>query len=375
MENMKKIVLVSVLTTVITSIALFVLFATSLLVGFILKENEKEQKIIQASIKASLESKNNVKESTQSDTKAQQTPIPLEKPRKYFKLAIDNNNTFNSGSDHDGYYTLYWLDDRPLKVPTFLEGYNYILVFHGTHSQGVNYAGLEPDSNLYENVNEESENLVGKRYVLKNSYLAIMRPKDQTFIDGGMHISATSLQRLKDLVKVADKYKISDYGGSDSVNNYLLTAFPRKKPNFTDPYQPYSFYLAPGFVRQTDEISQGHLPVARQHLTYKRQSESMCVSIKEPKTDPCSFSTSGCTCCNTGCGFLDFVVYADRAGQLHVSPLLTKGAGSSSLRFVYEGAHPWLYYTATYSTEGVSNKNGVLDLIYFVDSMERVGVN
>jgi hypothetical protein len=270
---------------------------------------------------------------------------------------------------------VYILAKDEIEMPFLLSDYDHILLInHSFRTQNFSLVGDIFSERSYGSGEPfDSGNLKGTKHTDSGGKVRASLETfddDGTLLGTGMQIVAKDEETFLGLIELAKNYSTSGspkYGGHGGT---VLPKIVHKTPNYKDPRLPYEYYVPNGYV-SSESPFQGYPNV----YFSNQQEELLCLSFKEDKNDPCSFSTSGCTCCNTGCKLIDFVSFASRDGRVYIEPILQKGQGeeqgeSAGARFIYNVPHPWLYYTAYYSSPK-NTSEGVIDLIHLLDSMER----
>ncbi len=296
-------------------------------------------------------------------------------PKKYLRLSEQNDavTLMTANEKNEVMLTAYIFNKKfeELTLPMLLSETDYILLINHFNSGGLEAAnGNLAASNYGEKQELKTATLQGYSYVADNSvYAATLSPitEDKELVGTGIHIVAHDNATFNKLLEIANGYTVSENAERYNSSGYILPKQQILQANYTDPEVPYTFNLPIRYERTV-----GNPELGQNNINYDSLSgERICVSYKERETDPCGFSTSGCTCCNTGCDIIDYAAYISRSGKVIMEPVLQKGQGSGSgARFVYSQDHPWLYYTATYYSKD-NRTEGVLDLLHLLDSMER----
>jgi len=297
---------------------------------------------------------------------------PTKIPERYIRLEDSSASAVLEAADPSNKYVglialLY--SSKPVTIPALLSDYDSILVINNYSDIGFSPIGSSfSPSFAGPGVNLEANVLMGTKYIDANGIIrATLIPNGNLpgLGHSGIQITARDSDTFTRLLIIAEKITISSYPDYYNLSETNLPRQIRKRANYTDPDHPYTYYLPNKYRSQSSP--QGYPNV---YFASSNQ-DNICLSFKEDHNDPCGFSTSGCTCCNTGCELLDYVIYATRDGLIRIDPIIQKGKGQGTgTRFVYDAPHPWLYYTATYSSP-INNPQGVLDLIYLLDSMDR----
>lgn len=292
---------------------------------------------------------------------------------KYIEIENENAVTFttiNSSGEEILKAHLFNVKFEDITVPFLLSNYDHILVINNYGAMGFTAAGAEMSEGLYGKSETFNTNVLrGKKYVNQDgTYSASLKilSDDKALSDTGFQINAKDENTFFELIKIAESYNISNNANYHNNSENILPRLSKKSATYWDPEYPYSYYLPSNFTPVKEPI-EGY----PNKYFESTEEETICLSYKEDRNDPCAFSTSGCTCCNTGCNILDYVVHSSRTGGIYIDPILQKGRGEGmGTRFVYDIPHPWLYYSAYYSSP-TNSPEGVLELIYLLDSMER----
>lgn len=175
-------------------------------------------------------------------------------------------------------------------------------------------------------------------------------------------------QMIVELGEFTSQEEPPEEGGGIDLIHLRRVSFA---PNYTDRGGKFRYYRPPGYqLNRTGEgVISGNAEVIR-----KSTGENLCLALAGEATDQCQFSTSGCTCCNTGCELLGLVAFEDWQKSLRIEPILQKGTlTSAGVRFVYyDEANPNLYYSAAFSSPKNDQRREVLNLFYAVESLEKV---
>jgi hypothetical protein len=290
-------------------------------------------------------------------------------------------HTYERTSNHG----IYISKDSDIVVPSILSDYNFISI-HNNHGLTEHYdLGNLPftDKKFTQTYTSEGDNFIVEHYTAKDGYWAHLElkkahniPREIKYwhkeklnpndiqVSSGITIHTKTqdlLEEYKNLV--LDNARIHE-GTSTATTIHEVPRRILKEHTFTDPTGTYSLYTPQHYRQTTSESS----PNA---LTLRSGNNTMCIPLKGISRDPCGFSTSGCTCCNTGCGFFDNVLYVNQEGEFQIETVLDKGNGGGHPVFVYEPENPWVVYTASYSSGDTDYKKGVIELMVSVDSIER----
>lgn len=277
---------------------------------------------------------------------------------------------------------LYIPKDTDITVPSLLSDYEFILIANtgGTEYQSysLRYGGLTPIKyREIETIN--TDNFEGKIFASNDGFWAELKPvKNNESYYATVYTHSVDLNKLKELVNIASKYEKVEYKPAYSETSFFNEMMWKKYiPNMTDPSGKYKYYLP----KEYKEYKTGYI-VGSYHYEDVKSGADICIGlIGVENADPCGFSTSGCTCCNTGCGLVDIAMFTASDGELYLEPILSKGTGTYTMgsRFIYDPMaypNPWLYYTQSFSTgDGIKSELGdykkVLDLLHLIDSLER----
>lgn len=300
-----------------------------------------------------------------------QTLVPQKKPPTFLTLEElptewEIFNVVNSKlRDEEQVDIFYFPPKQNLKVPSLMSDYSFILIRNNVleeHSFSESYYGILDSF--------ASGELIGTLYndgrggVWLQAHFAKAPPQDP-YERARVIVHAESREAVKKLVESAGKIVVREFYTSSTFNET-----PRREifsPNTTDSSGKYRYYLPSGYIKQPKE------PGWNWSTWRDASGKIICITLIGLDSEPCQFSTSGCTCCNTGCELLDLVLYTTSAGYFKVSELLQKGTDQSmGPRFIYDATdHPWIYYSASFGAAKNEDAKGVLDLLYMVESIER----
>lgn len=229
-------------------------------------------------------------------------------------------------------------------------------------------------------------NNIGSEYLFPKDYYGVVGSFENGVLSGKFHedgkggiwLQASFVEKEEPYLsarliahgknKEAVESLIEEMGTMGISEQYLsaeLEEIPPRRiftPNAVDPSGKYRFYLPPGYVLQSKKLGWDWA------VWKKPSGEKICLALVGVHKDPCSFS-----CANTGCELLDLVLYLKRDGSLEVSELLQKAQGEGGMgpRFAYDADHPWINYSASFSADNNNLAEGVLELLYLAESIER----
>ncbi len=276
--------------------------------------------------------------------------------------------------------------EKNIMVPAFISDYDFILMANTT---GTDYQyflledGTLSDAFFKKMKKYSTNNLQGYIYEGQNGYWFksdTLQSKHNKREVATIYVHSKNEKQLSKLIKIASNYKEVKNGyyysaGYSELFNYVNRR--KREPNETDPYNDYEYYLPEGynyvlndyeFVYENDDIN-------AKFCMELRRKEYLDIS--------CDFlSTSGCTCCNSGCGLVDIVLLSSRSGKLYLEPVLQKGNSEnlsvSSIAFTYDSSiydNPWLLYSQHIIIESpkkLDEYKNVLDFVYMIDSLDRL---
>ncbi|OGM23440.1 hypothetical protein A2961_01875 [Candidatus Woesebacteria bacterium RIFCSPLOWO2_01_FULL_39_21] len=284
----------------------------------------------------------------ETDAKVKNTSQYLFPPRQTFSSpSLMSDFDFVSIHNYDGAE----LQNQGFgKMDLSVASFNYREPFNTDYSQGVVYS----DGNGY---------WLSGQGLTRESYPFGTSNSPKIFAHG------SSVGKLKELMEVLGKFKYQDVPPDEKRTLPVSTISEFNAPNGIDKTGTYRYYVSQGYSRLSPQDKW------RENMEEweERSGEIICLAFKNIAHEPCRFSTSDCTCCNTGCELLDLVFYTDYSKNLVIEPIYQKGKGiSAGARFVYKSEHPYLYYSASFSSPLNSQKDGVLDLINTVNSIQKV---
>ncbi len=303
--------------------------------------------------------------------------------RKNFETIVIENL---DKRDNTNVHILYLSKDSKLVVPSLLSDYDFIL-FTSNHfsNQGYGLAGLKFTNNKFTPLDEvETQDYIYTTYSADDGYWGTLNikaenkiprkgmffheekivPEDMVFY-GGVILHAKSKETLENFKDIATKNMAIIDGTYTTPTSSAIPDRILKPQNYTDSNGKYTLYLPESYkFEKQDEYSSNELRL-------NAGTKNMCIALKGISNEPCGFSTSGCTCCNTGCGFLDLVLYLSPNGDLEMETVLTKGPDGNNARFVYSPNNRWILYSSSFSSDDVDYRDGVIELIIASDSVER----
>lgn len=277
----------------------------------------------------------------------------------------------------------YFPSDQQLKLPDLLSNYKFIAIrSNPSVAPALNYKFPKE----FYNIKDAFDNgqISGAFYEDKNGGIWLqaeikleqfnLTPNERgysaEYIGDLVFAHASSIEEILDLVEDAGEIKFNEEGWY--IPDSRLKQIPIEEkfsPNTTDSSGKYRYYVPTGYTRSVPTEGDSTVTVWK-----SGPEKRLCMVLEEVSktTESCWFSTSGCTCCNTGCGLLDFIIYKPIIGDIKIEEILQKGTnGSMGPRFVYEGKHPWILSASFYSDDN-NDYTDVLDIVFMAESIEKV---
>jgi hypothetical protein len=296
--------------------------------------------------------------------------IPPDKNEEFTTFFIQD--TLTTTKTPVAAHALYFPKNESIQVPSFLSDYSFFSV-HNFHWSYQYYSlGKTSLSNTIYKKSEESEtkNLKLVKYHSDNEHWATGEYKnnnlDEYELNAGFLFHSDTVEELDELITFADQnIEVKKYFSEDKWKEVPKRSF--RLANYIENSGKYRFYFPQGYKLKTNS-SQNNIRLSNVNTTGE-----MCLSLKSISKEPCGFSTSGCTCCNTGCSLLDVAMFADPLGKIQLSGILDKG-DSGVVRFLYGETfeHPWIYFTSSYACgPTLYYKKGLLDFLHLIESIER----
>lgn len=186
-----------------------------------------------------------------------------------------------------------------------------------------------------------------------------------------VYLHAQSREDLEEMLGDIDEIKISEfYGSSTSKTGIKNFNWHVPDPNYIGPKNLYRFFLPPGYRCYEKE---GY---SNQNHFEKIGESNICLALVGSGDEPCQFSSSGCTCCNTGCALVDIALFADLYGSPVLESVLVKGDGEpGNIVFLYNAEinhNPWVSYSASFSADHFKYKVGVENFLNTISSIQRI---
>ena len=278
---------------------------------------------------------------------------------------------------------IFFKKGQNYRFPSFLSEYSFFMVnnyagdshgFYWTHNVFSKAYHGQPTSRETENfevmIYPQSPDGIWASAGLKEDYPQV-DPTLKLKTNASVFLHAENAEDIEDMLKDIDNIKISDYyktSISETTIEDFLWHVP--DPNYLDRSKLYRYFLPAGYFWYEEE---GYT----QQIRFENVGEGhICLALYGAGSEPCNFSTSGCTCCNTGCALVDIALFADIYGEPIVESVLVKGDSESGwIRFIYNSQvsrNPWISYSASFWSDEFKYKSGIRNFLNLVSSIERI---